>query len=318
MTDTLIAAHAPARVPPPVTDLVPDLTPTLVARLGPAVADYPPGSVFGPRDAGSYEFVWLLHGSARWVWGDLTVPLTPGALLLVRPGMRDTFHWDTRRPTRHAYTHFRLPPAVRGAPAVDDSDWPVVRDLTGRGDPMAALCQYLLTLGAARPPGWERHAEETLRLLLRTFAYGPGPGTGAYALPEPLVAMMATVRDHWADGVARPLALERLARAAGVSESTLCRVCRRELGVSPVEGLERLRLARAEPLLWLSNLSLRAIAVQCGFADAYHFSRRFRAVYGMSPSAFRAASPESAPPSPIANGGLSALQALVPPSQSGR
>jgi transcriptional regulator GlxA family with amidase domain len=85
-----------------------------------------------------------------------------------------------------------------------------------------------------------------------------------------------------------------------------------------VEALERLRLARAEPLLWLSNLSLRAIALQCGFPDAYHFSRRFRAVYGMPPSAFRTVPPESAPPSPITNGALSALQALVPPSHPGR
>ncbi|MFC8823865.1 helix-turn-helix transcriptional regulator [Streptomyces sp. NPDC057137] len=317
MTDdrTLVPLPVPPLVPSP---FVPPLAPTLLPRLGPAVADYPPGAVFGPRDARSYEFVWLLHGSARWVCGNLTVPLTPSALLLVRPGMRDTFHWDTRRPTRHAYTHFRLHPAPPGAVAPDDTDWPVVRDLTGRGDPMAALCQYLLTLGAARRPGWERHAEETLRLLLLTFAYGPGPGTGAHTLPEPLVAMMGAVRAHWSDGVARPLALARLARAAGVSESTLCRICRRQLGVSPVEGLERLRLARAEPLLWLSNLSLRAVAVQCGFADAYHFSRRFRAVCGMSPSAFRTVPPESAPPSPIANDALAALQALVPPSHSGR
>ncbi|MFD3520105.1 helix-turn-helix transcriptional regulator [Streptomyces sp. NPDC058653] len=293
-------------------------TPTLLARLGPAVADYPPGSVFGPRDAGSYEFVWLLHGSARWVCGELTVPLTPSALLLVRPGMRDTFHWDVHRPTRHAYTHFRFhtDPQDQDARGPDDSGWPIVRDLSGRGDPMAALCQYLLTLGATRPPAWERHAEETLRLLLLTFVHGPGPGAGAHTLPEPLIAMMAAVRADWSDGVARPLSLERLARAAGVSESTLCRICRRQLGVSPVEGLERLRLARAEPLLWLSNLSLRAVAVQCGFADAYHFSRRFRAVYGMSPSAFRKVPPESAPPSPIANGALSALQALVPASHS--
>lgn len=294
------------------------VAPTLMARLGPAVADYPPGSVFGPRDAGSYEFVWLLHGSARWVCGDLTVPLAPSALLLVRPGMRDTFHWDIHRPTRHAYTHFRLRPDVPGGETPDDTGWPIVRELSGRGDPMAALCQYLLALGATRPPGWERHAEETLRLLLLTFVHGPGPETGPRPLPEPLVAMMAAVRAHWSDGVARPLALERLARAAGVSESTLCRICRRHLGVSPVEGLERLRLARAEPLLWLSNLSMRDIAVQCGFADAYHFSRRFRAVYGMAPTAFRGVPPESAPPSPIANGALAALQALVPPSQPGQ
>ncbi|MGW7243435.1 helix-turn-helix transcriptional regulator [Streptomyces sp. NPDC054804] len=295
---------------------VPLPAPALLARLGPAVADYPPGSVFGPREAGSYEFVWLLHGSARWVCGDLTVPLTPSALLLVRPGMRDTFHWDPNRPTRHGYTHFRLPPAARGAHPPDDTGWPVVRELTGRGDPMAALCQYLLTLGAARRPAWERHAEETLRLLLLTFVHGPGPESGAGTLPPPLVAMMAAVRAHWSDGVARPLALERLARAAGVSESTLCRICRRRLGTGPVEALERLRLARAEPLLWLSNLSLRAIAVQCGFADAYHFSRRFRAVYGLPPSFFRAVPPESAPPSPITNGALSALQALAPPAHT--
>jgi transcriptional regulator GlxA family with amidase domain len=130
--------------------------------------------------------------------------------------------------------------------------------------------------------------------------------------------MMAAVRSHWQDGVARPITLARLARAAGVSESTLNRIWRRHFGLSPVAGLERLRLARAEPLLWLSNLSLRAIAVQCGFADAYHFSRRFRAVYGMSPSAFRRIPPESAPPSPISNGALSALQPLVPPSHPGQ
>ncbi|MEU9347745.1 AraC family transcriptional regulator [Streptomyces sp. NPDC048278] len=291
-----------------MTERVPPPTPALLSRLGPAVADYPPGSVFGPRDAGSYEFVWLLRGSARWVCGDLSVPLKPGELLLVRPGMRDTFHWDTHRTTRHAYTHFRLRPA----PA--DNGWPLVRDLTGRDDPMAALCRHLLALGATRPPAWERHAEETLRLLVFTFAHGTGPGTGPQTLPEPLLAMMAAVRSRWSDGVARPLALERLAEAAGVSPSTLSRVCRRYLGVSPVAGLELLRLARAEPLLWLSNLSLRAIALRCGFADAYHFSRRFRAVYGMSPTAFRKVPPESAPPSPVTGGALSALQALAPPS----
>ncbi|MFJ8492928.1 helix-turn-helix domain-containing protein [Streptomyces sp. NPDC094038] len=291
-----------------MTERVPPPTPALLSRLGPAVADYPPGSVFGPRDAGSYEFVWLLRGSARWVRGDLSVPLKPGELLLVRPGMRDTFHWDAHRPTRHAYTHFRL------CPAPADTGWPVVRDLTGRDDPMAALCRHLLTLGATRPRAWERHAEETLRLLVFTFVHGTGPGSGPRTLPEPLLAMMAAVRSRWSDGVARPLTAERLAEAAGVSPSTLSRVCRRHLGVSPVAGLELLRLARAEPLLWLSNLSLRAIALQCGFADAYHFSRRFRAVYGMSPTAFRRLLPESAPPSPVTGGALSALQALAPPS----
>ncbi|RKN40840.1 AraC family transcriptional regulator [Streptomyces hoynatensis] len=286
----------------------------LVPRLGPAVADYPPGSSFGPRTARSHEFVWLLRGSATWTCGALRVPLRPGALLLVRPGMRDALRFDPARPTRHAYVHFRLTgPAAPGRE--EAAGWPVVKELARREEPMAALCRYLLHLGGARPPSWERHAAHTLRLLLLTFVAGPLPADPpAAALPEPVLAMMAEVGACWADGVARPVPLGRLAAAAGVSVSTLCRTFRARFGLGPVAALERLRLARAEPLLWLSNLPLRAVALQCGFADAYHFSRRFRAVYGVAPSAFRATPPESAAPSPLAAAGLGALEALLPPA----
>ncbi|MEW1846288.1 hypothetical protein AB0392_50740, partial [Nonomuraea angiospora] len=89
----------------------------LVARLEPSVADYPPGSTFGPREARSYQFVWLLRGSATWLWDDVALSLTPGKLLLIRPGMRDAFRWDPRTPTRHAYVHFTLTGAVAGGGA---------------------------------------------------------------------------------------------------------------------------------------------------------------------------------------------------------
>ncbi|TDE09067.1 helix-turn-helix transcriptional regulator [Jiangella asiatica] len=281
----------------------------LVPRLGPTVADYPPGSTFGPRLARTYEFVWILSGSATWLWDGMTVPLAPGTLLLVRPGMRDTFRWDRRRPTRHAYVHFRL-----SGPAASAVEWPIVRDLTARPDPMGALCQYLLWLGSACPPAWREHVRETLRLLVLTFAAAPPRSErrdGPAMLPEPIVAAISSVRLAWADGVARPVTLADLADAAGVSISTLCRVFRRQFGIGPVAALERLRLARAEPLLWMSNLSLNAVALQCGFADAYHFSRRFRAIYGVAPSAFRSAAPETAPPSPLDASGLAALEPLL-------
>ena len=285
----------------------------LVPRLGPTVADYPAGSTFGPREARSYEFVWVLRGRATWFCDDHQLRLAPGALLLVRPGMRDSFRWDPRTSTRHAYVHFNL----TGAATVDDAGWPLVRDLGLRPDPLAALCQHLLWLGAACPPGWQRHAEETVRLLLLTFVDGATPGdSAARTVPEPITAMMAEVRRQWSTGVAHPLELPRLAAAAGVSPSTLCRLFAREFGLGPVAAVERLRLARAEPLLWMSNLSLQAIAVQCGFADAYHLSRRFRAVYGTAPSAFRARTPDAAP-SPVERNGLAVLAAMVPGPRSG-
>jgi AraC family transcriptional activator of tynA and feaB len=59
--------------------------------------------------------------------------------------------------------------------------------------------------------------------------------------------------------------------------------CRREL--------IRLRLEHARRLLrdpQASGCSIDEIAWQCGFSDAGHFRRRFRALFGVSPSAMRA------------------------------
>lgn len=266
---------------------------------GPAVADYPPGSTFGPRAARYFQFVWVLRGHASWSWSGAgsgvgagaTVDLAPGELLLVRPGMRDSFTWDRRRPTRHAYVHFT---GTGGPDLPAPAAWPLVRPFEHRGGVMAALTSYLLLLGDARPAGWQRHAADALRLLTRAFVAGPVESPG-HELPPLIASAAGHVADRWSDGVTVPLSVAELARAAGAAPSTLTRAFRREFGVGPVTALERIRLARAEPLLTMSNLTLAAIARQCGFRDAYHFSRRFRAVYGVPPTGFRRAGGQPGP-----------------------
>ena len=47
------------------------------------------------------------------------------------------------------------------------------------------------------------------------------------------------------------------------------------------------RLDRATTLLARSNLTITQVAGACGFADPLYFSRRFRAVHGIAPSAYR-------------------------------
>jgi transcriptional regulator GlxA family with amidase domain len=49
----------------------------------------------------------------------------------------------------------------------------------------------------------------------------------------------------------------------------------------------RLIMQHAALLLEDVGLSVKEIAAQCGFYDAYHFSRCFSARYGKSPTAFR-------------------------------
>lgn len=63
-------------------------------------------------------------------------------------------------------------------------------------------------------------------------------------------------------------------------------------GTSCVRELMRVRLERAQRLLLDpsgSTVSIDEIAWQCGFADTGHFRRRFRAHFGVAPSAMRRA-----------------------------
>jgi AraC family transcriptional regulator len=277
----------------------------LVSRLEPAVADYPPGSTFGPRTTQHFQFVWLLRGRAVWMCEDHTTELEPGQLLLIRPGMRDSFHWDRDRPTRHGYVHFLLTGRDH---LVGTEHWPVVRRTDDVRNPLDSLCRYLLWLSDARPRDWHAQTAAVLELLVHTFVEGPVPADAAPPLPAPVEAMTTHIAGRWSDGLARPLTQRELASAAGVSASSLSRLFRRDFGVGPVAAIELIRLGRAEPLLWMSNLTMAAVATQCGFADAYHFSRRFRAVYGISPSAFREAGPAAADVAPVADAGLRPLE----------
>src|SRR5258708_37845736 len=81
---------------------------------GHGLAFYPPGATFGPRTLGDFEFVWIVDGDVVWECDGLAHPAPAGTVLLARPGMRDGFRWDPKRPTRHGYVHFTL--AQHGAP----------------------------------------------------------------------------------------------------------------------------------------------------------------------------------------------------------
>ncbi len=63
---------------------------------------------------------------------------------------------------------------------------------------------------------------------------------------------------------------------------------RQSMGVAPHQFVMQRRMARAKALLLSSNRSLTDIALACGFNSASHFSNRFKAAKGITPSQLRA------------------------------
>jgi len=81
--------------------------------------------------------------------------------------------------------------------------------------------------------------------------------------------------------------LEDMRVPCSYSKDHLIRLFRRYHGVTPGEFLIRARTDTARGLLAVSSLSIKQIASQLKYADAFAFSRQFKARVGLSPSAFR-------------------------------
>ncbi len=131
----------------------------------------------------------------------------------------------------------------------------------------AILCEMLDLLASARATAGE------------TYTIDDEPErTDMYSLAESVSAFM---RDHLAERVT----LERIAKHLHVSVSLLSHKYRLNTGDSPKTALTRFRVEQAKTLLF-KGYPLKAIARQCGFADAFHFSKTFKQLEGISPRDF--------------------------------
>ena len=90
---------------------------------------------------------------------------------------------------------------------------------------------------------------------------------------------------------AEPLEVEDLARAAGLSKAHFSREFRRTFGESPYVYLMTRRLERAAALLRTTDYSVAEICLEVGLQGVGSFTTSFKRMYGMTPTAYRAAYP---------------------------
>lgn len=89
-------------------------------------------------------------------------------------------------------------------------------------------------------------------------------------------------------GLATREGIEALSAQLGVGRRQLERRFRDDIGMSPAEYRQRLRLERGRWLLRSTDLDVTAVAMECGFQDGASFARALRRAQGISPSAYRA------------------------------
>lgn len=103
------------------------------------------------------------------------------------------------------------------------------------------------------------------------------------ATSQPITAAVSYILAH----LDERLTVECLSKLAYMSESSFFRSFRNEMGVSPVDFINNERVKMAARLLRRPELSMRQVAMRCGFNSASYFTRMFKKHYGVSPTSFQ-------------------------------
>ena len=80
-----------------------------------------------------------------------------------------------------------------------------------------------------------------------------------------------------------PLTPDEISDVIGLSTRQLERLFAKHVGVSPKRYYLGLRLEKARDLLRQTDFSVTDVCVACGFKSLSHFSKSYRAAYGISP-----------------------------------
>lgn len=97
------------------------------------------------------------------------------------------------------------------------------------------------------------------------------------------------VKTYVKNNLSKKITLSDLSWKLHCSTVTLTEHFKKEYGITIMEYVMQKRMDKAERLLEHSDLSIREISEECGFPDIEYFSRCFKGIHNMSPTAWRKA-----------------------------
>lgn len=150
----------------------------------------------------------------------------------------------------------------------------------------------------AMPPGFGNQFDE----LVRFFSSGELQRANVrlwdllfqIAEPSPLLPAVEHLHPNLQIALAvirnspgQKLAVQRLAAGMGISRNQLTRLFQKEFQCGAKEYIRQINITRALDLLEHTALSLKSIALSCGFCDLSHFNKAIRSKTGVCPTRYR-------------------------------
>lgn len=221
------------------------------------------------------QAIHVLEGELLVDWGQGWRVCGPGDVHVLPP------HTTHRLLTRRGHRQFGLNWATRGrdrglhAALLEVATLPGIWHAPDLPDRVAPLRQ---------PAAADGLAQARCGHLLDAYAFGLHDLLGGQRL-APWMRLREELRRH----LDRPVQVTELATAAGLSRAHAQRLCRRHHGCGLAALHARWRLQAAARHLTSQTGTIAACAEAFGFADQAQFSRAFKRVMGLTPTAYRTA-----------------------------
>jgi AraC-like DNA-binding protein len=244
---------------------------------------YAKGGSFGPRIQTDFQLVVIHSGCLSLELDHETIDVPENHGVLLGPGHTEHFFFAPERETHHSWI----------AVAPDALSQELINEFVAFRGPipfigrMASLLDIAKkTAGSVSYPGpLQSGLYHGLAIsILCDFASTVKAGHKAATASDIVLSKLETFLN---DTYTRPLALKEIARATGVSQQHLLKLCRAAGKTTPMKQVYAKRLEMAADLLLHTGFSVSEISEQCGFVNQFHFSRKFKQSVGRSPLAWR-------------------------------
>lgn len=101
------------------------------------------------------------------------------------------------------------------------------------------------------------------------------------------IQILERIQGYIQQNLSSPITLPQLAAMCNISKSYLHRLFKKHLKTTPIYYINHTRITAAKSLLIATDYSIKSIADSIGFEDVAYFSRVFKKLTGVTPSAFR-------------------------------
>ena len=238
---------------------------------------------FGPAVRSNYLIHYILEGKGHYRAGGKRYNLQAGQGFLIEPGTKIFYEADEEDPWTYLWVGFhgrRAEEYLRDAGLGDGR----LIFCSERGEELKKLVVRMLknyTITATDQFLLEGSLYLFLSILAEDTARSPAQEHGVDNMY--IKKALGYIQDNYGHSIR----VADIAEYVCINRSYLYTLFKNAMGMSPQQFLSTFRITRAAELLEMTSLPVESIALSCGYSDPLVFTKSFKQMRHMSPSAYR-------------------------------